>query len=64
VKSKNPELNSRVISEIDSAITAIGNIPEPFRNNLNANMQIEAAIEACNKIRTRFDTDIKNLIAQ
>jgi hypothetical protein len=64
VNSKNQQLHSRILSEIDAAIAAIGNIPEPFRNNLNADSEIQAAINACNKILATFESDVKPLVSR
>ena len=64
VSSKNQNLHSRILNEIDAAIAAIGNIPEPFRNNLNADSQIQTAINACNKILSTFESDVKPLVSQ
>jgi putative iron-regulated protein len=64
VNSKDPDLNTKVKQEITSAITAIGNIPEPFRNNLNANQQIQTAIDACNNLFTILETKVKPLVSQ
>jgi putative iron-regulated protein len=64
VRSKNQNLHNRILNEIDTAIIAIGNIPEPFRNNLNADSQIQAAINACNVILATFESDVKPLVSQ
>jgi len=64
VKSKNLQLNDRIINEIDDVIGKISAIPEPFRNNLNASVQIQAAINACNVLLETFVNDVKPLIAQ
>jgi predicted lipoprotein len=64
ISSKNQDLHSRILNEIDAAIAAIGNIPEPFRNNLNADAPIQAAINACNKILATFESDVKPLVSQ
>jgi uncharacterized iron-regulated protein len=57
----NSSLDSRVKQEITDAYNKIGSIPEPFRNNLNADNQILAAIEACNKLVSTFLQDVKPL---
>jgi uncharacterized iron-regulated protein len=64
VKSKDDALNTRILAEIDETIEAIGAIPYPFRNNLNADAQIQAAINACNKLHATFESDIKALITE
>ena len=64
VKSKNTQLNNRVLSELEDAIIKITNIPEPFRNNLNANTEIQAAIDACNTLLETFINDIKPLLSK
>ena len=64
IKSQNPELNTQVLAEIDAAINAIGSIPAPFRNNLNADVQIQSAIDACNTILNTFQTEVKPLVTQ
>ena len=62
VKSKNKELNSRVLSEIDATIAAINAIPAPFRNNLNATVQIQAAIDACNVLFATLHNDVRSVV--
>ncbi len=64
IKSKNSQLNDRVISEIEDAITKISSMPEPFRNNLNANTEIQAAIDACNVLLETFINDVKPLLSE
>jgi uncharacterized iron-regulated protein len=64
VKSKNSPLNDRVLSEIEDAITKISSIPEPFRNNLNANTEIQASIDACNTLLETFINDVKPLLSE
>ncbi len=62
VKEKNQSLDTRVRQEITAAYDAINNIPEPFRNNLYADAQIQAAIDACNTLMNTFQQDVKPLI--
>ncbi len=64
VKSKNTLLNDRVLSEIENAIAKISLMPEPFRNNLNATTEIQAAIAACNVLLETFVNDVKPLISK
>ena len=62
IKAKNPELDTKVKTEITAAITAIDAIPHPFRNNLNANAQIDAAVKACNILMTTLNSEVKAII--
>ncbi len=63
VKSKNSQLNDRVLLEIEDAITKISSMPEPFRNNLSA-PEIQVAIDACNVLLETFVNDVKPLISE
>jgi len=65
IKSKDANLDAEVRKTIQDAITAIDAIPEPFRNQLDnpeSADEIEAAIEACNKIGEMFAGKIKPLV--
>ena len=62
IKSKNSQLDTRVKQEITDAYYAINGIPEPFRNNLYADAEITAAIEACNTLLNTFLEDVKPLV--
>jgi len=62
IKSKDQELNTKVLSEIDATIAAINAIPAPFRNNLNASVQIQAAIDACNSLFVTLHNDVRTTI--
>lgn len=62
VSEQDAELGARVKAEIKAAHNAIDAIPEPYRNNLNADVQIQAAIDACNKVMNTFEKDVKPLI--
>ncbi len=64
VKSKDTQLNNKIISEIGDVIAKISAIPEPFRNNLNASVKIQAAIDACNVLLETYVNDVKPLIAE
>ncbi len=44
IKEKNPSLEAEIAQNIQLAIAAIGDIPEPFRNNLNADVKITSAM--------------------
>lgn len=61
VREKNQALDTRVKQEITAAYNAIDAIPEPFRNNLSADIQITAAIDACNILVSTFNQDVKPL---
>lgn len=63
VAEQDSELDARVKAEIKAAYDAIDAIPEPFRNNLNADAQIQASIDACNVVVNTFEKDVKPLIA-
>ena len=62
VREQNQALDTRVKQEITAAYNAIDAIPEPFRNNLYADAQITAAIDACNTLMNTFLQDVKPLI--
>lgn len=47
VRSVDADLDKRVQAQIGATIKAIQSIPAPFRNNLGARTEIEAAMEAC-----------------
>lgn len=61
VAKQNAELDSRVISLIDDAIATIAAIPEPFRNNLNNEEKVNAAMNAVNAIATVMDKEVRPL---
>ena len=50
VQSKNPELDTKIKAAIADAIAKIKAIPAPFRNNLNADSAIQAAMDACDNL--------------
>lgn len=64
VRFKDPQLNDKVLSEIENAIVKISSMPEPFRNNLNATTEIQAAIDACNILLETFVNDVKPLVSK
>ena len=64
VMQKNSALDIKVQQQITVAYNAIGAIPHPFRNNLNSDAQIQAAIEACNTLSKTFQTDVKPLFTK
>jgi len=61
VHAHDAALDARIQSEIQAAITAIGAIPAPFRNNLDKTAQIVAAQQACSKVAITFENDVKPL---
>jgi len=54
VKKVNPDLDTEVKNQIAATISAIEDIPAPFRNHLNAKTEIEAAMEACSELTLVF----------
>lgn len=62
VASKDAALDTRLQAEIQGAIDAIGQIPAPFRNNLDAETQITAAQAAIQKVGTTLQEDVLPLI--
>lgn len=65
VRELDPELDARLLAEIEAAITAIGAIPEPFRDaisNPDAYAAIEAAQEAVRTVRTTLSRDIRPIV--
>lgn len=63
IAEKNAALDTRVKAEINAAIAAIQAIPSPFRNSLNADTEVQAAIAACGVIVETFENDVKPLIS-
>ena len=59
VSEINTGLDSRVKAKIQAAIDALNNINEPFRNNLNDDVNVPAAIGAINEIFEIFETEVK-----
>lgn len=51
----NPELDKRMKDQIDRTMTAINDIPAPFRNNLGAATEINAAMSACVELTKGLD---------
>ncbi|GIK60178.1 MAG: peptidase M75 [Ignavibacteriota bacterium] len=62
IRNINQNLDTRVRQEITDAYNAIDAIPAPFRNNLYADAEITAAINACNTLMNTFLEDVKPLI--
>jgi predicted lipoprotein len=63
IKTKNATLEAEIKTGIQNTITAINGIPEPFRNNLNATTQIEAAMAATSSLNVSL-TKVKTLLSQ
>jgi predicted lipoprotein len=61
IAEKDVHVSAQLRTKIDEAIAAIGNIPEPFRNNLDKAEQIQAAIDAVNELNTFITDEIKPL---
>ncbi len=62
VAERNAALDTRIQSEIAAGLDAVIEIPSPFRNNLDAQRQIEAAIDALNVLATTLQDDLKTLV--
>ena len=50
VAERNATLDTRIRSEMQAAPEAVEAIPSPFRNNLDAQPEIDAAIDALNEV--------------
>ena len=59
VKDKNADLDTRTRSTISAALEALENINEPYRNNLNDDVNIPAAMAAINNIFEIFEQEVK-----
>ena len=62
VAEKDADLDARLQNEIDAATAAIASIPEPFRGNLSASSQIEAAQQAIATVLETLDGDVRALL--
>lgn len=51
----NPTLDSLMVIQIDATIDAIQGIPYPFRNNLGADTENQAAMDACAELTRGLD---------
>lgn len=66
VREKDSALDERVRSEIDQAISALEDIPEPFRDSItddNARPKIQEAIDAINTLRMTLEQDVRPVVA-
>lgn len=62
VADQNAALDTRIRSEIEAALDAVAAIPSPFRNNLDAQGEIQGAIDALNVLATTLQNDLKPLV--
>ena len=49
VVGRNATLDTRIQSEMQAALEAVGAIPPPFRNNLDTRLEIDAAVDTLNE---------------
>lgn len=61
VKALNPELDAKMVSEIQAAYDAIQAIPQPFRNHINS-AEALAAQQACNTLAESLASDLKGAL--
>lgn len=61
VKAINPELDTKMVSEIQAAYDAILAIPQPFRNHINSTEAL-AAQQACNTLAESLASDLKGAL--
>ncbi len=61
VKEQDADLDTQVKTLISAAITAIADIPEPFRNNLDNEEKITAAMDAVNAIVDIMEDEVRPL---
>ncbi|MBL4745768.1 MAG: hypothetical protein JKY08_05320 [Flavobacteriaceae bacterium] len=61
VKERDPSLDTEIKILITDAIDAIGLIPSPFRNNLQAT-QVQGAMDAVNEVKEIIETKVRPLI--
>jgi uncharacterized iron-regulated protein len=64
VRARSAELDAQLTAQIQAAIDAIGEIPAPFRNNLGASAQIEAAQAAVIAILNTIESGVKPLLLE
>ncbi len=62
VKDKDEAVDAEVKSKIEAAITAINNIPEPFRNSLNNKEKTDAAIAALSNLNVVLTSKVLPLV--
>ncbi len=64
VAERNSTLDTRIRSEIEAALDAVEAIPSPFRNNLDAQLEIDAAIAALNVVVGTLQEALKPLVLE
>ena len=62
VREQDSDLDDRIKAQLTDAIAKVGAIPQPFRNNLTANAEIQAAQTSINAVLTLFEDEVKPLI--
>ena len=63
VNGKDADLDARFQQEVQAAITAIGAIPDPFRDSITANRgAVQNAIDAVSKVQQTLEQDILPLV--
>lgn len=65
VAAEDPALDQRVRDEIASAITALDEVPRPFRDAITddqARPKIQAAIDAITTVKTTFEEDVQTMV--
>lgn len=61
VSDKDEALNAKVVAQIKTAITAIADIPEPFRNNLD-NANVQKAMDEVNLLMEIIESEVRPLV--
>lgn len=62
VASKDEALDTEVKAKIEAALTALGKIQEPYRNSLNDEVNIPAAMDAISAVMTIFDEEVGSTV--
>lgn len=62
ISERDAALAARLETEIETAITRIGQIPHPFRNNLTATAEITAAQAAIQTVMNTLSGDVKSVV--
>ena len=65
VASQDTALDARFQTEVQTAIDAIGAIPDPFRDSISASRStVQAAIDAVSKVQQTLEQDILSLVLE